>query len=129
MKEINVGIIADLGTLQRLPRLIGDGIARELAMTGRRFETAEAERRGFLNAVLPDLESLRAHALDVARQLAAKSPLTLRGTKETLNYSRDHPVGEGLEFVAARNAALLFAPDVAEAIAALGEHRTPHFED
>ena len=129
VKEIDVAIVADLGTLQRLPRLIGDGRARELALTGRHFDATTAAQWGFVSEVLPDPEALRAHALTVARTLAGKSPLALRGTKETLNYSRDHTVAEGLAFVAARNAALLFAPDIAEAIAARSERREPRFDD
>lgn len=129
VKEIDIAIVADLGTLQRLPRLIGDGRARELAFTGRHFDAASAAQWGFLSEVLPDAEAVHAHALAVARTLAAKSPLALRGTKETLNFSRDHSIAEGLEFVAARNAALLFAPDIAEAIAARSERRAPSFAD
>lgn len=129
VKEIDVAIVADLGTLQRLPRLIGDGRARELALTGRHFDAATAAQWGFLCEVLPDPAAVRAHALAVAQSLAAKSPLALRGTKETLNFSRDHSIAEGLAFVAARNAALLFAPDIAEAIAARSERREPRFED
>jgi len=129
VKEIDVAIVADLGTLQRLPRLIGEGPARELAMTGRQFNAAEAEKLRFINATLPDRDAVLAHTFEVARSLAAKSPIALRGTKETLNFSRDHSISEGLEFVAARNAALLFAPDIAEAIAAHSERRVPRFDD
>ena len=129
VKEIDIAIVADLGTLQRLPRLVGEGLARELALTGRDFGAEEAARIGFLNAVLPEADSTLAHALQVAHTIAAKSPLAMRGTKETLNFSRDHSVAEGLAFVAARNAALLAAPDVPEAIRAQAEGRAPRFED
>ena len=129
VKEIDVAIVADLGTLQRLPRLVGEGRARELALTGREFSADEAAAMGFVNTVLPDATTTLAHALGVARAIAAKSPLAVRGTKETLNFSRDHSVAEGLAFVAARNAALLAAPDVPEAIRAQAEGRTPRFED
>ena len=129
VKEIDIAIVADLGTLQRLPRLVGESRARELAMTGREFDAAEGAAMGFLNAVLPDPEATLAHARAVARTLAGKSPLALRGTKETLNFSRDHSVAEGLAFVAARNAALLAAPDVPEALRASAEGRAPRFDD
>lgn len=129
VKEIDIAIVADLGTLQRLPRLVGEGVARELALTGREFDAAEAAQIGFVNAVLPDADATLLHALDVARNIAAKSPLAVRGTKEALNFSRDHGVDEGLAFVAARNAALLASPDVPEAIRAQSEGRAPRFED
>ena len=98
-------------------------------MTGRQFNAAEAEKLRFTNATLADRDAVLAHTFEIARSLAAKSPIALRGTKETLNFSRDHSISEGLEFVAARNAALLFAPDIAEAIAAQSERRVPRFDD
>lgn len=129
VKEIDVAIVADVGTLQRLPRLVGDGIARELALTGRDFDGREAAEMKLVNRVFGDETALRAEVERLARAIAAKSPLAVRGTKETLNFSRDHSVAEGLAYVAAKNASLLFAPDVAEAAAAFAARRPAVFDD
>lgn len=129
VKEIDLAIVADLGTLQRLPRLVGDGVARELIYTAREFGADEALRIGFVSGIEPDAAALAARVTDVARQLAAKSPLAVRGVKHALAYSREHSVAEGLEHVAALNAGLLLAPDVAEAVAAFVGRRTARFDD
>jgi enoyl-CoA hydratase len=129
VKEIDLAIVADVGTLQRLPRIVGEGVARELVLTAREFDGHEAAALRLVNRALPDHAALDAHVQAVARAIADKSPLAVRGTKETLNYSRDHSVAEGLDYVAAKNAGLLFAPDVAEAVAASLARRTPRFDD
>lgn len=129
VKEIDVAIVADVGTLQRLPRLVGDGIARELALTGRDFDGREAAEMRLVNRVYPDADALRADVARIARDIAGKSPLAVRGTKETLNFSRDHAVAEGLAYVAEKNASLLFAPDVAEAAAAFAARRPAVYPD
>jgi enoyl-CoA hydratase len=103
VREIDLGMVADVGTLQRLPRLVGDGMARELAYTGRNFE--------------------------IAATIAAKSPLATRGLKEVMNFSRDHSVADGLNFVATWNAALLLSGDLAESMLAMREKRAPRFAD
>ena len=109
MKEIDLAIVADLGTLQRLPSIVGDGVARELIYTAREFDAAEAARIGLLSACEPDPAALMARVRDVARAMAAKSPLAMRGVKDVLHYSREHGVAEGLARVAALNATLLQA--------------------
>jgi enoyl-CoA hydratase len=129
VKEVDLGIVADLGTLQRLPRLVGEGVARELAYTGREFDGEEAARLRLVNAALPDRDALEAHVQSVARTIAAKSPLAVRGIKEVMNYGRDHDVAEGLAQVATRNAALLFAPDLDEALAAHRARRPATYPD
>lgn len=129
VKEIDLAIVADLGTLQRLPRLVGDGVARELVYTAREFGAAEAARIGFVSGVEADAASLAARVASVARALAARSPLAVRGIKQALAYSRDHSVAEGLEHVAALNAGLLLAPDVAEAVDAFVGRRAARFDD
>lgn len=129
VKEIDVAIVADVGTLQRLPRLVGDGIARELALTGRDFDGREAAEMKLVNRAYPEVDTLRAEVAGIARAIAAKSPLAVRGTKETLNFSRDHAVPEGLAYVAEKNASLLFAPDVAEAAAAFAARRPAVYPD
>ncbi len=129
VREIDLGIVADVGTLQRLPRLIPEGLARELAYTGRTLGADEAVRCGLANAVHPDRDALLAAVRGIARQIATKSPLAVRGTKEMLNYSRDNSVADGLNQVATWNAAMLISADLDEALAAAGEMRTPRFAD
>jgi len=129
VREIDVGLVADVGTLQRLPRLIPEGIARELAFTGRNFLADEAERTGLINRVFASPEALTAAVRELAQAIAAKSPLATRGIKEVMNYSRDHSVAEGLNFVAAWNASMLLSADLNEAITAQREKRPPRFAD
>jgi enoyl-CoA hydratase len=129
VKEVDLAIVADLGTLQRLPAIVGQGIARELAFTGRRFNGEEARSFGFVNQVHPDRQALEAAAVALAEDLAAKSPLTLRGIKETMNFSRDHSIADGLRHVAVRNAAMLVSKDLEEAVVAFMQNRPPRFED
>lgn len=129
IKEIDLAMVADVGTLQRLPRLVGDGIARELAYTGRNVDADEAERLGLVNRVFAGPEALAEGVRELARTIAGKSPLAIRGSKAVLNHSRDHTVAEGLDFVADWNAGVLLSGDLAEAVAATREKRPPRFPD
>lgn len=129
VREIDLGMVADVGTLQRLPRLIGDGMTRELAYTGRNVGAEEAERLGLANRIFASPEALTAAVREIAHAIAAKSPLATRGLKEVMNYSRDHSVADGLNFVATWNAAMLLSGDLAESIAAQREKRAPKFAD
>jgi enoyl-CoA hydratase len=129
IKEIDVGVTADLGTLQRLPKLVPDGIARELAYTGRRFDAAEAKEIGLVNRVYDGSESLRAGVAQIAATIAGKSPLSIRGIKEMAVYSRDHSVADGLNYVATWNAAMLLSEDFTEAITAATMKRPAKFRD
>jgi enoyl-CoA hydratase/carnithine racemase len=114
--EIDVAITADLGTLQRLGYLIPHGVLRELTFTGRRIGAEEAARYGLVNRLEADRESALAAAMELARTIAAKSPLAMAGAKRSLNHSRGRPVEEGLRDVALWNAATLVSDDLAEAI-------------
>ena len=127
VKEIDLGIVADIGTLQRLPRIVGEGIARELAYTARVFTGTEATSFGLINTVLDTPEELQHHAATIAQEIASKSPLTTRGTKQILNYSRDHSVAEGLNYVALWNAGMLMSVDLPEALSAIRENRPATF--
>lgn len=127
VKEVDLAIVADLGVLQRLPGIVGEGVARELAFTGRTFKGEEAQSYGLVNRLFENTETLQSGVMALAQDLAGKSSLTLRGVKETLNYSRDHSVADGLQFVALRNAAMLLSKDLAEAAAAVTEKRLPRF--
>jgi enoyl-CoA hydratase len=129
VKEVDLAIVADLGSLQRLPGIVGQGVARELAFSGRTFKGEEALAVGLVNRLFSKTEELSAGVMALAAELAAKSPLTLRGIKETLNYSRDHTVDQGLAFVAQRNAAMLLSEDLDEALAAYMEKRPARFKD
>jgi enoyl-CoA hydratase len=129
IKEIDVGLVADVGTLQNLPRLMPDGLVRELAYSGRYLSAEEALRCGFVNEVYDDYEVMAAAVHQLAQTIASKSPLAVRGTKQVINHAMDHPVDDGLEYVALWNAAMLSKADVREAIRAAREKRAPVFGD
>lgn len=129
IKEIDIGMVADVGTLQRLPKLIGDGIARELAYTGRRVEAAEAREIRLVNRVFESRDALNAGVREIAATIAAKSPLSIRGSKEMLIYARDHSVADGLNYVATWNAAMLMSDDLQKAMMAGMSKQTPQFKD
>lgn len=118
IKEIDIGMAADVGTLQRMPHLIGDGMLRELAFTGRTFAGEEALSMGLVNRTYADHETLLAGVMQLAHEIAAKSPVAVRGTKEMLRYMRDHRIDDGLEYIATWNAAMLQSADLRIAIAA-----------
>lgn len=129
IKEIDMGMAADVGTLQRLPRIIGDGMMRELAFTGRTIEGEEARAIGLVNRTYADQAALMDSVLELARGIASKSPLAIRGTKEMIRYMRDHRVDDGLEYIATWNAAMLQSADIKVAIAAHMSKQKPDFAD
>lgn len=129
IKEIDIGMVADVGTLQRLPRLVGEGIARELAYTARKFDAAEAKEIRLVNRVFASPEALSAGVRQIAAQIAAKSPLSVRGVKEMISYARDHSVADGLNYVATWNAAMLMSADLQGAMTAGMSKSTPIFKD
>ena len=129
IKEIDMGMTADVGTLQRLPKLIGDGMARELAYTGRQFSALEAKEIGLVNRVYDTPEALLENAMKIAADIAAKSPLAIRGTKEMILYARDHTVADGLNYIATWNAAMLMSADLQEAMMASMQKKKPTFRD
>ncbi len=127
--EINIGMTADVGTLQRMPKLVPEGIVRELAYTGRRWSAEEAKAAGFVNEIYPDHETLLDAVMNVAGEIASKSPMAVWGTKQTMHYTRDHTVADGLEFIANWNAAMFDTDDMAEAFKASIENRGADFPD
>ena len=129
IREIDMGMAADVGTLQRLPRIIGDGMMRELAYTGRTVQGDEAEIIGLVNRAYSDRERLMAAVLELAAGIAAKSPLAIRGTKQMIRYMRDHRVDDGLEYIATWNAAMLQSADLKVAMAAHMSKQKPDFAD
>ncbi len=129
IKEIDIGMTADVGTLQRLPKLIGEGMARELAYTGRRFTAAEARDMRLVNQVFDSREALQAGVREMAATIAAKSPLAIRGTKEMITYARDHSVADSLNYIATWNAAMLLSDDLQEAMMANMGKRPAEFKN
>lgn len=128
VKEVDVAIVADLGTLQRLPRIVGAGAATELALTARDFGAEEAKRLGFVSQVYATPEELFSKADAMAASIAAKSPLAVQGTKRTLLHARDHSVASGLEYVRTLNTGgLLLTDDLREMYRARAEKRRPVF--
>ncbi|HUT48232.1 MAG TPA: crotonase/enoyl-CoA hydratase family protein [Alphaproteobacteria bacterium] len=129
VKEIEVGMTADLGTLQRLPRVMPDGLARELAYTGRVMPASEAKDCGLVNAVFADQATMLEHVIELARRIAGHSPLAVAGTKEMLNYGRDHSVADGLNHIATWQAGMFLSEDLREAAGAMQDKRAPVFQD
>lgn len=118
LKEVDYGIVADLGVLQRLPRIVGDGVTREMALTARTVGATEALARHLVTHIVDDRDALAACALALAETIASKSPLAIRGTKRALNYARDHTVTDGLAQVATWNSGTLLSADLTESLAA-----------
>lgn len=129
IKEIDLAITADLGTLQRLPKLMPQGLVRELAFTGRRFSAREALQYGFINQVFADQAALLDGVMALAQQMAAHSPLAVHGCKAMLNYARDHAVDEALNYAATWQSGMFHAHEVIEAMTASVEKRKPRFDD
>lgn len=123
VKETKLGVLADLGTLQRLPKLIPEGLARELVYSSRKMLADEALSAGFVNAVYPDQESLLAAVMEVAKSIAANSPVIVAGTKEMLTYGRNHGVDEGLKYTATWQGGMFRMADLAEGMSASQERR------
>jgi enoyl-CoA hydratase len=128
IQEINLGLVADIGTLQRMPKIIAPGIMAELAYTGRKFYGAEAKEIGFSNRTYENKESMMEGVMGLAKEIASKSPLCIRGTKEILLYTRDHSVDESLNYMVAWNASMLLSNDIFEAMAAYMQKRDAVFE-
>jgi enoyl-CoA hydratase len=118
IQEVNIAIVADVGTLQRIPHLLPQGLVRELAFTGRKFPAAEARGYGFVNSVEADHAAAVAAAEAMAKQIASKSPLVITGIKQVLNEGRNLSIEQGLEYVAVWNAGMLQGEDVPNAVKA-----------
>ena len=127
VREAKVAIVADLGSLQRLPAIIGAGHLAELAFTGKDITAFRAKEIGLVNEVSDHVEGAHAAARALAAEIAANSPLAVEGTKAVLSANEGRTVTQGLEFVATWNAGMLAAHDVTEALAAFMEKRPPKF--
>jgi len=128
LREVRVGLAADVGGLQRLPKVVGcDSWVRDLALTGRDFGADEALRFGLVQEVLKTKEELEEKATKLAQAIAANSPLAVETTKANLNFSRDHSVADGLQHIMLMNRANLQAPDVQIAVQAFRKKEKPSF--
>lgn len=129
VREIDMGMVADIGTLQRLPKVIAQGIAREMVYTGRKVYGQEAKEIHLVNKTFPDRDALLEGVMAIAATIAKKSPLSIRGAKHVLNYSRDHSVDDGLDYIATWNAGMLISDDIMRAIQAYMQKSEAVFED
>jgi enoyl-CoA hydratase len=127
VREVKVAMVADMGSLQRLPGIISDGHLRELVLSGKDIDAARANRIGLVNDVFEDPAGALAAAREFATQVAGNPPLVVHGIKQVLDVERSARVAAGLKMVAAWNAAFLPSVDLAEAMAAFGERRDPTF--
>lgn len=128
VQEIHIGMAADLGVLQRLPKIVPPGVAREMAYTGERLGAERALATGLVNAVLPDAAALDTHALALARSIAAKSPLAIAGSKQALNYAIDHPTADALQQMTLLQSAIFDIDEMARAIAAWQKKQAAQFD-
>ncbi|HPA84739.1 MAG TPA: crotonase/enoyl-CoA hydratase family protein [Deltaproteobacteria bacterium] len=128
LREAAVSIIADVGVLQRLPHIVGQGVTREMAFTAKFIDAKRAKEVNLVNAVYPDREALLKAAGELADEIAAQAPLAVQGAKDVLNYCRGKSIADGLEYVAARSAMILPSEDLAETMAAFMEKRPPKYK-
>jgi enoyl-CoA hydratase len=127
VREAKVAIVADLGSLQRLPSIIGAGHVAELAFTGKDIDAERARGIGLVNDVAPDAEGLMKAAYELADEIAGNSPIAVQGTKAVLAANEGRTVAEGLDYVATWNAGMLASDDLVEAMTAFLERRPPKF--
>src|SRR5205823_1984331 len=127
VRETKIAIVADLGTLQRLPGIVTKGHVAELAYTGKDISAERAAEIGLVNQVLPDADACHKTAHEMAAEIASNSPLAVQGTKAVLRASEGRTVEEGLDYVGVWNAAFLASDDLTEAFTAFLEKRPPRF--
>ena len=127
IQEINIGMVADVGTLQRLPKLIPLAVVKELAYTGRRLTADKAMQYGLVNAVFESPEATLQAAMECAKEIASKPPVAMWGTKQAIHFARDHTVDESLKQMGWLQAAIWSNRHVGEAVSAIKEKRTGNF--
>ena len=127
IQEINIGMVADVGTLQRLPKLIPLGVVKELAYTGRRLSAAKAQDYGLVNEVFDTQEAMLAAALQCAKEIASKPPVAIWGTKQAVNYARDHSVEDSLRQMGWLQGAIWSNQHVRESVTAMQAKRAGDF--
>ncbi|KAJ3591443.1 hypothetical protein NHX12_009388 [Muraenolepis orangiensis] len=125
VKEVDIGLAADVGTLQRLPKVIGSrSLVNELALTARKMYADEAKSCGLVSRVFADKDAMMAAAMEMAGEIASRSPVATQGTKVNLIYSRDHSVAEGLDYMASWNMSMLLTQDVMKSAQAAMEKKS-----
>lgn len=129
IQEINIGMTADVGTFPRLTHLIPEGLAKELAYTGRRMTASEALDAGLVTKVYPNHDEMLHGVMETAREIAKKAPLAIFGTKQIINYSRDHSTSDTLDYISIWNASMLQPQEMKEAITANAGGRKGNFKD
>ena len=129
IQEINIGMTADVGTFPRLPHILPQGLVRELAYTGRRLSAQEARDSGLVNCVYDSHKALVEGVMGKASEIAARSPLAVWGSKEMLNYARDHSIADGLDYIATWQAGMLHPDDMIESFKAKKEGREADYPD
>ena len=129
IQEINIGMTADVGTFPRLPHILPQGLVRELAYTGRRLHAEEAREAGLVNRVYESHEALLEGVMGIAAEIAARSPLAVWGSKEMINYARDHSIADGLDYIATWQTGMFQPGDMAEAFSAKREKRAARYPD
>ena len=128
VRETKLALVADIGTLQRLPKIVGEPWAKELSLTGRDFSGEDAYRIGFITHLCENEAALFLKAEKLAQEIAENSPLAVQGVKDTLRFTSDHGTAASLKYVAQKNAAQLICEDGIEAITAAIEKRKPVFK-
>lgn len=128
LKEPKIGLVADMGALQRLPLILGQGYTRELAFTVDDYAATQARQMGLVNHVYADQNALYEAARQMAQKISANAPLAIKSTKEVLNFSRHVNVYEGMALAIQKNATLLMTDDMKEAIISFLEKRPPNFQ-
>jgi enoyl-CoA hydratase len=126
-RETKIAIVADVGTMQRLPKIIDPGSVAELVYTGRDITAHEALTMGLVTHVSADADSVQAHAMGIAQSIAANSPLAVQGSKAVLKATEDLSVEDGLDYVAVWNSSFVSSNDLTEAISAFVQKRPPEF--
>lgn len=129
IQEINIGMTADVGTLQRLPKLIPEGVARQFAYTGERFSAQRAFELGLVNEVFDTHDDLLAGVTEIATEIASKAPMAMWGSKQMLNYTRDHSVADGLDYIATWQMGMFSPEEMGEAFTANAEKRRGNYND
>lgn len=127
IKEIDMAMVADLGSLQRLPKIVSEGIVREMAYTGRNVLAEEALKIGLVNQKFETREAMMENVRNIAAVISKKSTQAVKGTKTIMNHSRENTVAAGLDHVATWNAAMLLSNDLKEALQSYKEKRPPSF--
>lgn len=128
LREVRVVMVADIGSLQRLPYIIGEGHTRELAFTGKDIDAKRALHIGLVSDIYDSPETLLAETYKLANEIATNPPLVVQGIKQVMNQRIGHEIAEGLRYVGVWNSAFLHSEDLIEAITAFKERRTPQFK-